>query len=122
MSDSAGSKKPGGAPADITITNEDCKPDGAGMATLTALVTLRRISSEVICSGPEVLVDMVVCGDLVEQATSPTMGGGGVITHKYDWSCGGMACGTTYQLRARADICVNTALQSLPKSVPCPAC
>lgn len=113
--------KKGGEPALIELSNAVCTT-GGGMATLSAELTLKRTSSEEICGGPEVLVNGTVSTQMpVEKMGSPSSSGG-VITHTYDWSEGGVPCDATYKLKARAEVCVKTPIGSFEVTRVCPPC
>jgi hypothetical protein len=108
----------GGMPASIKLENVNCVANGT-QATLSADIKIIRTSNEEVCEGPEMFVN----GSSSFQTPTAVSSGpsGGIIIDAYSWS-EDVACDATYQLEARAQVCLKIDLTTGIVTKTCPPC
>lgn len=107
-------------PADIELSDLDCQPMGAGMAVLSATLTVDRTSSETI-QGIQVFINGAAAAGIPTEQGSPTTTPGGVIRHTYSWS-NTVMCGQTYNVKAVLTIIHTITIDSNDDTITCPNC
>lgn len=120
MKESHGNRPYG--PAKTSISDPICTLQGAGMATLSVVITVERILAESI-EDVSVLVNGFQSTTMPnERANSPvTDPATGNKIHTYDWS-DSVACNATYNIQAVAIVVLRTTASSTVKSANCPPC